>query len=365
MPRLVPHLVPQNWARIGVKNRCIAVRYSWLMMLPELEIFYVGRHTDSSGNTRDWTHDDVQRIADHYNAQSDHEAPAVIGHPKEDKPAYGYAERLRFDEQSGKLYATWKLMKEGFVRVVKEGHFLKRSIALYPNGLLKHVGFLGAVPPALKGMADPGPSYRDDDDGALYIEFSGESISTTNQGSMDEQQAQQLTELIKGVQGSIETIGARLTVIEAKVGITTTEEGAPTTDEEKSGGSDSGFSEKKNEGTITENETALRSENAVLKRKLRLQEYHEFLGGEGLRTRVTPAMKETVVGIMDILADTGAYQFSEAVEKVPFDAFKEFLGSLPEQYAEGELAVPDNATTPDATTTKEIDDLAKYTSRRS
>jgi hypothetical protein len=37
---------------------------------------------------------------------------------------------------------------------VNQGLFKKRSISVYPDGTLRHVGFLGAQPPALKGLAD-------------------------------------------------------------------------------------------------------------------------------------------------------------------------------------------------------------------
>jgi hypothetical protein len=38
--------------------------------------------------------------------------------------------------------------------VVKQGLFKKRSVSLYPDMTLRHVGFLGAVPPSIKGLAD-------------------------------------------------------------------------------------------------------------------------------------------------------------------------------------------------------------------
>jgi hypothetical protein len=38
--------------------------------------------------------------------------------------------------------------------MVKRGLFKKRSISLYPDLTLRHIGFLGAMPPAIKGLAD-------------------------------------------------------------------------------------------------------------------------------------------------------------------------------------------------------------------
>lgn len=121
-----------------------------------IEIFKTGVHTDSNGNTRVWTEEDLDKIVETYNNQPDeerHDAPVVIGHPVTDSPAYGWVEKL---ERRGKvLYAKLKDLAKEFVDWVRKGLYKKRSIALYDNLLLKHVGFLGGVPPAVKGLADP------------------------------------------------------------------------------------------------------------------------------------------------------------------------------------------------------------------
>lgn len=43
------------------------------------EIFKVGKHTDSAGRTREWTEEDVKRIAESYNAQQ-YEAPIIFNY---------------------------------------------------------------------------------------------------------------------------------------------------------------------------------------------------------------------------------------------------------------------------------------------
>ncbi len=122
----------------------------------EVEVFRAGEHTDMSGNTKVWTEEDLDKIVEMYNNQSSenrHEAPVVIGHPVTDSPAYGWVEKL--ERRGSVLYATLKDLTKEFVEWVKKGLYKKRSIALYDNLLLKHIGFLGAVPPAVKGLADP------------------------------------------------------------------------------------------------------------------------------------------------------------------------------------------------------------------
>lgn len=113
-------------------------------------VFRTGVHTDSQGQIRTWTPEDLARIAETYNPAL-HEAPAVIGHPETNAPAWGWVKGL--DVTGDTLNATAELVPE-FEEMVKKGLFKKRSISLYPDGSLRHVGFLGAQPPAVKGLPD-------------------------------------------------------------------------------------------------------------------------------------------------------------------------------------------------------------------
>lgn len=116
-----------------------------------LEIFKTGRHTDASGNQRDWTEQDLDTILSHYNPLN-HEAPVVIGHPTDNAPAYGWVEGLK--REGNVLMAKIKDLVPEFTEMLKQGLFKKRPISLYPDLSLRHIGFLGAVAPAVKGLAD-------------------------------------------------------------------------------------------------------------------------------------------------------------------------------------------------------------------
>lgn len=118
-----------------------------------IEVFKAGTQTDSAGNQREWTEADLQSIAAKYNDQQAHEAPVTIGHPLDNSPAYGWVDALK--AVGGTLYAKFRDLQSDFVQMVNEKRFPKRSIALYDDGLLRHIGFLGAAPPAVKGMPDP------------------------------------------------------------------------------------------------------------------------------------------------------------------------------------------------------------------
>lgn len=116
-----------------------------------IQVFRTGRHIDASGEAKEWGKIDLDRIVSSYNPQR-HEAPIVIGHPEENAPAFGWVEALKREGEI--LYAKLKDFVPEFVDMIKRGLYKKRSIALYPDLTLRHVGFLGAMPPAIKGLAN-------------------------------------------------------------------------------------------------------------------------------------------------------------------------------------------------------------------
>lgn len=121
-----------------------------------IEVFKAGKQTDSAGHTRDWTEEDLDKMVSIYNDQTPDErriAPIVKGHPESDKPAQGWVAALK--RVGGKLLAKLDGVSDEFNNMVKEGRYRMRSISLYNNLMLKHIGFLGAVQPAVPGLADP------------------------------------------------------------------------------------------------------------------------------------------------------------------------------------------------------------------
>ncbi len=145
----------------------------------QIAVFKTGRHTDSKGNERIWTEADLDRIAAAYDPKS-HEAPVVIGHPKDNAPAYGWVEGLK--RTGDTLWAQIKPTVAEFADWLKAGLFKKRSISLYPDMTLRHVGFLGAMPPAVKGL----PDYAFNDPETAVIEFEeGEGFRTSRNDNKD------------------------------------------------------------------------------------------------------------------------------------------------------------------------------------
>jgi hypothetical protein len=127
-----------------------------------IEIFKIGTHTAMAGQTLDFSRDSLAAAVAAY-APATHEAPIVVGHPKDNHPAFGWIDHLELTAD-GVVLAHPKQVDAEFAELVKEGRYKKRSASWYlpdspanpsPGTLyLRHVGFLGAQPPALKGLGD-------------------------------------------------------------------------------------------------------------------------------------------------------------------------------------------------------------------
>lgn len=136
-----------------------------------IEIFRVGTHTDSAGTARTFTAQDVQAMAVAYNPTR-HEAPLTLGHPSSDKPAYGWVKGLTATPD-GRLMMRVDRVDAAFAQGLKAGRYSKRSASFYPpdspgnpvpgKWYLRHVGWLGAQPPAVQGLADVKFGAADDD----------------------------------------------------------------------------------------------------------------------------------------------------------------------------------------------------------
>jgi hypothetical protein len=127
-----------------------------------LQIFRPGKHVAMSGQTLAFTESDLQATVAAYDPTK-HEAPLVVGHPAHAMPAYGWVQSLAFTE--GGIDATPAQVNTDFADMVAAGAFKKISAAFYsPRSpanpvpgvyYLRHVGFLGAAAPAVKGMRSP------------------------------------------------------------------------------------------------------------------------------------------------------------------------------------------------------------------
>lgn len=124
-----------------------------------LHIFKSGKHTAMSGDSFNFSESDIAATVRAYDPAI-HEAPLVIGHPKHDAPAAGWVKSLHAG--AGDLVAEPSQVDPAFAEQLAKGSYKKISASFYhpdsPNNpvpgvyYLRHVGFLGAMPPSVKGL---------------------------------------------------------------------------------------------------------------------------------------------------------------------------------------------------------------------
>lgn len=152
-----------------------------------LEILKVGPVTAKNGIRYNFSEHDLQHMIDVYNPNL-YRAPLVIGHPSEQAPAYGYVKALSY--ANGKLLAEPVQVDPQFSEMVNSGKYLSLSASFYaPHApgnpkpgttYLRHVGFLGAAPPAVKGLAFPQFAEGNNN----IIEFTGDSTERITAGTI-------------------------------------------------------------------------------------------------------------------------------------------------------------------------------------
>ncbi len=140
-----------------------------------ISIFRPGRHIAMSGQALAFSEADLAATAEAYDPEL-HEAPLTVGHPRHDAPAYGWVSRLQYSEDT--LEAEPAQVDPAFAEMVRKGRFKKVSASFYPPShpanpkpgvyYLRHVGFLGAQAPAVKGLK--AVEFADEADGIVTIE---------------------------------------------------------------------------------------------------------------------------------------------------------------------------------------------------
>lgn len=139
-------------------------------------IFRPGKHRAACGTVVEFTEEDLKRAVAAYSPAL-YAAPLVIGHPKTEDRAYGWAESLTYED--GHVVVHPDKVNPEFSELVEQGAYRNRSASWYmpdhpsnpsPGNLYpKHIGFLGAVPPALKGLGDVAFT-----EGAAPVDFAAE-----------------------------------------------------------------------------------------------------------------------------------------------------------------------------------------------
>ncbi|MDR3055249.1 MAG: hypothetical protein LBU53_07590 [Zoogloeaceae bacterium] len=279
---------------------------------PGIEIFRAGRHIDDAGEKREFTIADLAAIAAAYQPDK-REAPLVVGHPTTDAPAYGWVGAVR--SEGDRLLIDARDVAPAFAEMVKARRFPKRSAAFYPpahpsnptpgSWYLRHVGFLGAQPPAIAGLKD----IRFSDADAGVVSFSESPQPSQEQNKMDDELKQKLADAESALAKS-----------EAEKASLKAEADAAKT---------------------------VAAQFAEAQKAERHAAHVQFTEAQVAAGRLLPKDKASAVAVLDALADAAPVEFAEgdASKKVSPALFvKELLQSRPPVVQFGEFA---SATLPD------------------
>lgn len=133
------------------------------------QIFRVGSFVSMNGQKVTFDAYDLMAIAVAYKPELQ-QAPLVLGHPISNEPSYGYVRGLYVEGEA--LYAQAEV-DDRLLEMVRDGRYMNRSASFYLPGMagnpspgtyyLRHVGFLGATPPGVKGL--PNLDFSEDQQG--------------------------------------------------------------------------------------------------------------------------------------------------------------------------------------------------------
>lgn len=281
------------------------------------EIFRTGTHTALDGKVLTYTESDLDAIVSSYDPAKN-EAPMVVGHPKLNHPAFGWVKELK--REGDKLLAYAEQIVPEFAEMVNQGLFKKRSIALNKDGTLRHIGFLGAAPPAVKGLADVQFSESDETES---LEFSADKLD--DRSSTEDKSNE--TESVPPAEPK-DKPNETESVPPAKV-----DDRSSTDDTQTSTG---------NEQVIA----ALRSELAALKAERAQEhaaaaraEFADFIDSQMRDGRVVPKLKEPLMKMYDTIHSTGM-EFAEGSN--PVQQLREVIQSMPKHLLFSETPAPAN-----------------------
>lgn len=321
------------------------------------QIFKAGEHTDRAGNRREWSDADLDKIVKLYNerdTENTHTAPVVVGHPAADKPAYGWVEKLR---KAGKyLEAKFRDVDAAFAELVNAGRYRTISIALYPDLRLRHIGFLGATPPAVKGLKEP--TFEDVDGKIIQIETEKEIIRNNEKRefSMDNEMLSGLIAFAKSKFGA--EVAAELESYVAG------KNPAPQKNEKpQNKKTDSEMSESKSKTAPAKIEHSESSaENMEMKRRIdaletenREMRFNEYFKSQLESGRLVISQRDAVRSAFGVAERSG--EFSDADGG---NAIKSLIESFPKRVEFGEFAVKSDAPGDDADLAAQSEWIVNY-----
>jgi hypothetical protein len=116
-----------------------------------IEVFQAGTHVDSLGKKSTFTTGDLDEMVANHQLGA---APAVLGHPEHNHPAYAWVSE--YQRKGKSLFAKFEKINAAFAAGVEAGAYLNRSVSVFKDKAhgwrVRHVGWLGAAAPAIDGL---------------------------------------------------------------------------------------------------------------------------------------------------------------------------------------------------------------------
>ncbi|CAM3350406.1 peptidase [Paracidovorax anthurii] len=326
-----------------------------------LHIFRPGRWTTTHGEPIEFSATDLAATAAAYDPKVS-KAPLVVGHPKTDDPAKGWAVSLTSNGRG--LFAAADKVDPEFAAAVRSGAYGTVSAKFYrPTDAgnpvpgvwyLRHIGFLGAQPPAVKGLDDP--EFAEDDgcvcfqEGVAFGEWDGmtnanlwRNLREWILGKFGQDDADKV---LPGYDVRALELGAQ----EDINGHRAEADLAPAFAE----GAASPSTTTPKESPVTDQEAAqLRDQNAALQRQLQeaqrrekdrateavKQGNAEFAESMAREARIPSSMRGQVAAIGAYLQATPNVEFGDGTDKKPMhEAFRDLVRALPPAVEFGEQA---------------------------
>ncbi|WP_027188350.1 hypothetical protein [Desulfovibrio cuneatus] len=292
-----------------------------------IEIFRTGTHTDSAGTSRTFTGVHLDHMVASFNPAR-HEPPLVLGHPKTDGPAYGWVQAMK--REGERLLAGFRNVPPALQTAVDDGHYQKRSIALFADGRLRHVGLLGAAVPAVEGLANFTTFTQNGTEPFACIEFSLNETAPTQEEPMNTPPA--------NLEDKVKQLEAENALLKAKSEGASAERIAAL--EQELAAANTARTKAETEKTEAQQAFAAAQQQA---QQHTLQTKVNALVQAG---QVLPQDTAKVLAFAAALPQgtEGELEFSEGAGKKPLVThFLEFLGTLPGHNLQGEFAAPGNS----------------------
>ncbi|MEW6708313.1 MAG: hypothetical protein AB1403_00690 [Candidatus Riflebacteria bacterium] len=271
-----------------------------------IHILRPGKFKAMNGTEVEFAVSDLETVARSYDPAV-FQAPIVVGHPKDNDPAFGWVKSLKAVGE--KLIAEPERLVAQFAELVQQGIYKKVSASLFTPDhssnpkpgeyYLKHVGFLGAAAPGIPGL-DPVNFAADEE--AICVEFSIEPES-------DDQERP----------------------------VSAGTEKPPVPKEKNNLDKEKQALEAQKKG-LEEKEASLK----VRERNIKRLEFSAFVDSLKKEGKVLPAFEKDLVNFMESIDGEVTVEFAET-QKTPLDFFKDYLKKQPNIVSLAEFAAESKA----------------------